>query len=31
MKSDVIEVDIKTKDTKIFMYDENNKVNIKNY
>ena len=31
MKSDVIEVDIQTKDTKIFMYKKNNKVNIKNY
>ena len=30
LKADVIELDIKTKDTKIFMYDENKKVNIKN-
>ena len=30
LKSDVIEINIKTKDTKIFMYEENNKVNIKN-
>ncbi len=29
LKADVIEVDIKTKDTKIFMYDKENKVNIK--
>ena len=31
MKSDVIEVDIQTKDTRVFMYKKNNKVNIKNY
>ena len=30
LKADVIELDIKTKDTKIFMYEENKKVNIKN-
>ena len=30
LKADVIELDIKTKNTKIFMYDENKKVNIKN-
>ena len=30
LKADVIEIDIKTKDTKIFMYEENEKVNIKN-
>ena len=30
LKADVIEVDIKTKDIKIFMYDQNKKVNIKN-
>ena len=29
LEADVIEVDIDTKDTKIFMYDNNNKVNIK--
>jgi len=29
LKADVIEVDIKTKDTKIFMYELNEKVNIK--
>ena len=30
LKADVIELDIKTKDTKIFMHEENQKVNIKN-
>ena len=30
LKTDVIEVDINTKDTKIFMYNSNEKVNIKN-
>ena len=30
LEADVIELDIKTKDTKIFMYEENKKVNIKN-
>ena len=30
LKADVIEINIKTKDTKIFMYEENKKVNIKN-
>ncbi len=30
LRADVIEIDIKTKDTKIFMYEENKKVNIKN-
>ena len=30
LKADVIEIDTKTKDTKIFMYEENKKVNIKN-
>ena len=30
LKADVIEVNIDTKDTKIFMYEENKKVNIKN-
>jgi len=29
LKADVIEININTKDTKIFMYEENNKVNIK--
>ena len=29
MKADVIEIDIKTKDTKIFMYENEKKVNIK--
>jgi len=29
MKADVIEIDIKTKDTKIFMYEKEKKVNIK--
>ena len=29
MKADVIEIDIKTKDTKIFMYEDEKKVNIK--
>jgi len=28
LKTDVVEIDIKTKDTKIFMYDEKEKVNI---
>ena len=30
LKADVIEINIKTKDTKIFMYEKNKKVNIKN-
>ncbi len=30
LKTDVIEIDIKTKNTKIFMFDEKKKVNIKN-
>ena len=30
LKADVIEVDIKTRDIKIFMYDEKKKVNIQN-
>jgi len=30
MKADVIELDTTTKDTKIFMYNSNKKVNIKN-
>ena len=29
LKADVIEMDIKTKDTKIFMYENNKKVNVK--
>ena len=29
LKADVIDVNIKTKDTKIFMYDQEQKVNIK--
>ncbi len=29
LKADVIELNIKTKDVKIFMYEENKKVNIK--
>ncbi len=29
LKADVIELDINSKDTKIFMYEENKKVNIK--
>ena len=30
LKADVIKINIKTKDTKIFMHEENKKVNIKN-
>ena len=30
LKADVIEINIKTKDTKIFMYENEKKVNIKN-
>jgi hypothetical protein len=30
LRADVIEMDIESKDTKIFMYDNNKKVNIKN-
>ncbi len=30
LKADVIEMDIKTKDTKVFMYSSKEKVNIKN-
>ena len=30
LKADVIEMDIETKDTKIFMYDKEKKVNIRN-
>ena len=29
LKADVIEVNIETKDIKIFMYEENKKINIK--
>ena len=29
LKADVIEMDIKSRDIKIFMYEENKKVNIK--
>ncbi len=29
LKADVVEININTKDTKIFMYEKNNKVNIK--
>ena len=29
LNADVIEMDIKTKDTKIFMYEKDKKVNIK--
>ena len=29
LKADVIELDIKSKDTKIFMYEKEKKVNIK--
>ena len=28
LRADVIEVDIKTRDIKIFMYEENKKINI---
>ncbi len=30
LKADVVEINIKTKDTKIFMYEKDKKVNIKN-
>ena len=30
LKADVVEIDITTKDTKIFMYKDNQKVNVKN-
>jgi hypothetical protein len=30
LKADVIEVDVKTKDTKIYMYENDKKVNVKN-
>ena len=29
LKADVVEIDIKTKDTKIFMYENQKKINIK--
>ena len=29
LKADVVEIDIQTKDTKIFMFENNKKVNIK--
>jgi hypothetical protein len=29
MKADVVEIDIKTKDTKIYMHESEKKVNIK--
>ena len=29
LKSDVIEINIETKDTKIFMHESNKKVNLK--
>ena len=29
LKADVVEIDVKTKDTKIFMYEDEKKVNIK--
>ena len=29
LKADVVEINIKNKDTKIFMYEQNKKVNIK--
>ena len=28
LKADVVEINLKTKDTKIFMYEKNKKVNI---
>jgi hypothetical protein len=31
MMADVIEMDINTKNTKIFMYNSQEKVNVKNY
>ena len=30
MKADIAEIDIKTKDTKIFMYNSNEQVNVTN-
>ena len=29
LKADVVEMNIKTKDVKIFMYEENKKINVK--
>ena len=29
LKSDVVEINLETKDTKIFMYEEDKKVNVK--
>ena len=29
LNADVIEMDIKTKDTKVYMYENKNKINIK--
>ena len=29
LRADVIEINIENKDTKIYMYEQNNKVNIK--
>ena len=29
LKADVIEIDLRTKDTKIFMHEQNKKVNVK--
>ena len=31
LKADVIEINIETKDIKVFMYEENKKVNIKSF
>ncbi len=30
IKTDIIEIDIKNKNTKLMMYDKNNKVSIEN-
>ena len=30
LNADVMEINLKTKDTKIFMYEKNKQVNIKN-
>ena len=30
LEADVVEMDLNTKDTKVFMYKDNEKVNIKN-
>ena len=29
LRADVVEIDVKTRDTKIFMYEKDKKVNIK--